>query len=138
MTIAQAMADHMNALKGELAGMSGAALAAFEGLNDITEADRRTVTDDIEAMRHSLEQTNEELDAMRQAFHGFDATGLSEWMYDTRKTSLQAKESYLEQKIAFEDLMHSYEDGGLSAEQFANAARQASDGVRQGDDVKLL
>ncbi len=78
-------------------------------------------------MRHSLEQTNEELDAMGQAFHGFDATGLSEWMYDTRKTSLQVKESYLEQKITFEDLMRSYEDGGLSAEQFASAARQASD-----------
>ena len=126
MTIAQAMADHMGALKSELAGMSGAALAAFEGLNDISQADPRTVTDDIESMRHSLEQTNEELDAMGQAFHGFDATGLSEWMYDTKKTSLQVKESYLEQKIAFEDLIRSYEDGGLSAEQFASAARTAS------------
>ncbi len=64
---------------------------------------------------------------MGQAFHGFDATGLSEWMYDTRKTSLQVKESYLEQKIAFEDLMRSYEDGSISAEQFASAARKASD-----------
>ncbi len=126
-TIAQAMADHMGGLKDELAGMSGAALAAFENLNDISQADPRTVTDDIESMRHSLEQTNEELDAMGQAFHGFDATGLSEWMYDTRKTSLQVKESYLEQKIAFEDLMRSYEDGGLSAEQFASAAHTASD-----------
>ena len=126
MTIAQAMADHMGALKSELAGMSGAALAAFEGLNDISQADPRTITDDIESMRHSLEQTNEELDAMGQAFHGFDATGLSEWMYDTRKTSLQVKESYLEQKIAFEDLMRSYEDGSISAEQFAGSARTAS------------
>ncbi len=107
--------------------MSGAALAAFEGLNDISQTDPRTVTDDFESMRHSLEQTNEELDAMGQAFHGFDETGPSEWMYDTKKTSLQVKESYLEQKIAFEDLMRSYKDGSISAEQFASAARKASD-----------
>ena len=126
-TIAQAMADHMGGLKDELAGMSGAALAAFENLNDISQADPRTVTDDIESMRHSLEQTNEELDAMGQAFHGFDATGLSEWMYDTKKTSLQVKESYLEQKIAFEELMDAYESGNVSAEQFASSARSAKD-----------
>ncbi len=114
-------------IKRELKNISYLRLHVLkEGLNDISQDDPRTVTDDIESMRHSLEQTNEELDAMGQAFHGFDATGLSEWMYDTRKTSLQVKESYLEQKIAFEDLMRSYEDGGLSAEQFASAARQAS------------
>ncbi len=114
-------------IKRELKNISYLRLHVLkEGLNDISQDDPRTVTDDIESMRHSLEQTNEELDAMGQAFHGFDATGLSEWMYDTRKTSLQVKESYLEQKIAFEDLMRSYEDGSISAEQFAGSARTAS------------
>ncbi len=126
-TIDQAVADHMGGLKDELAGMSGAALAAFENLNGISQADPRTVTDDIQSMRHSMEQTNEEFDAMGQAFHGFDATGLSEWMYHTRKTSLQVKESYLEQKIAFEKLMDAYENGNLSAEQFASSARSVKD-----------
>ena len=126
-SIAQAMAEHWASLKDEMVALSPAALEAYEKINQVTEADVRTLSDDVEALKHNLSQTTEELTDMGDRFIGLDVTGLGEWMYDTRKASLQVKESFLEQKIAFEELMDTYENGEISAESFASSARKAAD-----------
>ncbi|MCL6270724.1 tape measure protein [Sansalvadorimonas sp. 2012CJ34-2] len=125
--ISQAMANHMGALKSELAGMSASALAAFENLNQVTEADTRTLESDIESLRHTLEQTVAQIQEMGQGFRGLDTSGLGEWMYNTKKTSLEVKESFLEQKLAFEELMQAWENGELTAESFSRQAADAAD-----------
>ncbi|WP_196221089.1 hypothetical protein, partial [Sansalvadorimonas verongulae] len=45
-TIAQAMAGHWQGLKNEMAALSPAALEAYEGINQVGEADVRTLTND--------------------------------------------------------------------------------------------
>ena len=126
-SIAQAMASHWQGLKNEMAGLSPAALEAYENINQVGEADVRTLTDDVEALKQNLEQASEELQEMGFMFQGTDATGLGRWMYDTKKASLEVKETFLEQKIAFEELMQAYESGELTAESFAGKARKAAE-----------
>ena len=126
-SIAQAMANHWNGLKNEMATLSPAALEAYEGINQVGEADVRTLTNDVDALKKNLEQASEELQEMGFMFQGTDATGLGRWMYDTKKASLEVKETFLEQKIAFEELMQAYESGELTAESFAGKARKAAE-----------
>uniref|UniRef100_UPI00248ECC97 hypothetical protein n=1 Tax=Parendozoicomonas sp. Alg238-R29 TaxID=2993446 RepID=UPI00248ECC97 len=126
-SIAQEMANHWTALKNEMAALSPAALEAYEGINQVAEADVRTLTDNVEALEHNLAQTTEQISEMGHAFQGTDTTGFGKWMYDTRKSSLQVKEAFLEQKIAFEELMRSYENGEITVESFAGKAKKAAD-----------
>ncbi|WP_196220881.1 hypothetical protein, partial [Sansalvadorimonas verongulae] len=125
-TIAQAMAGHWQGLKNEMAALSPAALEAYEGINQVGEADVRTLTNDVDALKQNLEQASEELQEMGFMFQGTDATGLGEWMYNTKKASLEVKETFLEQKIAFEELMQAYQNGEITAEAFAGSARKAA------------
>ena len=60
-SIAQAMAEHWASLKDEMVALSPAALEAYEKINQVTEADVRTLSDDVEALKHNLSQTTEEL-----------------------------------------------------------------------------
>ena len=126
-SIAQAMASHWQGLKNEMAELSPAALEAYESINQVGEADVRTLTDDVDALKENLEQASEELQEMGFMFQGTDTTGLGRWMYDTKKASLEVKETFLEQKIAFEELMQAYEGGELTAEAFAGKARKAAE-----------
>ncbi len=125
-SIAQAMANHWQSLKNEIAALSPAALAAYESINQVGEADIRTLSDDMDSLRHTLDQTSTEISSMGDQFIGLDTTGLGEWMYNTKKASLEVKHAFLEEKIAFEELMDAYENGGLSAEAFAAKARTAA------------
>ena len=127
--ISQAMASHMGDLKDELSGMSAAALSAFESLNQITESDTRTLESDMESLRHTLEQTVAQIQEMGQGFRGLDTSGLGEWMYNTKKTSLEVKESFLEQKLAFEQLMQAWENGELTARAFSAQAAEAAESL---------
>ena len=125
-SIVQAMASHWRGLKNEVAALSPAALEAYESVNQVTDADVRTLTNDVDSLRQNLEQASEELEAMGFMFQGTDATGLGQWMYNTRKSALQVKEAFLEQKLAFEELMQEYEAGTLTTETFAAQARKAA------------
>ena len=135
-SMAQAMATHWHALKDEMAALSPAALAAYEDLNGVG-ANMRTVTDDVEALRQELSQTRKSLGAMGLFPSGFDATGIGRWLHDTKRSSLLVKEAFLEQKLALETLMGAYDQGSLTAADFAAQAQAATHELDLLDDQDM-
>ena len=54
-------------------------------------------------------------------------TGIDEWMRDTAENAAHVKQQFLEQKVALEELIQSYEQGNISAGNFANEGRAAAE-----------
>ncbi|MGB1272272.1 MAG: hypothetical protein ACPG5T_09370, partial [Endozoicomonas sp.] len=127
-TIAGAMAGHYNSLSSELEGMSSAAHNAFLSMQGVGSVDTDSTQDDLADLKNELKAANEEASRLSQSF-SFDPTGITRWMNETGANAAYVKAQFLEQKIALEELLASYESGEISARQMARASQNAADSM---------
>ncbi|WP_419832787.1 tape measure protein [Endozoicomonas atrinae] len=125
-SIAGVMAGHYNTLAEELQGMSGAAHDAFVAMNGVGNVNTKEVISSIAELKSQLEETREELNKLQHSYT-FDVTGISSWMNETAKNAAYVKSQYLEQKIALEELLESYEQGDYIARRFLRQGERAAD-----------
>ncbi len=125
-SIAGVMADHYNTLTEELQGMSGAAHEAFVAMNGVGNVNTEQAISSITELKSQLEETREELNKLQHSYT-FDVTGISSWMNETAKNAAYVKSQYLEQKIALEELLESYEQGDYIARRFIRQGERAAD-----------
>ncbi|WP_139117596.1 hypothetical protein [Endozoicomonas atrinae] len=125
-SIAGVMAGHYSTLAEELQGMSGAAHDAFVAMNGVGNVNTKEAISSIAELKSQLEETREELNKLQHSYT-FDVTGISSWMNETAKNAAYVKSQYLEQKIALEELLESYELGGSTARSFLRQGERAAD-----------
>ena len=125
-TIAGVMAGHYNTLAEELQGMSGAAHDAFVAMNGVGNVNTEQAISSIAELKSQLEETREELNKLQHSYT-FDVTGISSWMNETALNAAYVKSQYLEQKIALEELLESYEQGDYIARRFLRQGERAAD-----------
>ncbi|WP_345194328.1 hypothetical protein, partial [Kistimonas scapharcae] len=127
------MANHINGITQELHALSPAAEKAFHAMNqdNSTEGIRNT-GGAIADLRQQLDDARQKADELSQSMGHLEATGISDWFKHTAIAAEITKAQFLEQKIAFTELMQAWQDGELSAQAFT---RQAS---AMGNSLNLL
>ena len=125
-SIAGAMAAHYNQLTSELMGMSAAAHDAFVNMGNIGGIQVNTATDGVSELKNQLQETNEQLDKLRFNPIG-DFVGISTWMTETARNAAFVKKEFLQQKIALEELLNSYEQGEITARSFARQGERTAE-----------
>jgi len=119
-----------------LANMSQAALAAFDGLSNISNVDMSMDTSDLEGTTASLK-------AAEEAWRRWDMSitpGISpfgRWQVDTAMRSLDVQKNFLREKVALQALMEGYADGSITASQFTAQAAQARQNMDLLDESDL-
>ena len=135
-SIAGAMAGHYNAITTELNGMSGAAQDAFQNMQGVGNVDTSNSQGHIANLKNELEETRQKAHELNTAF-SYDITGIDDWMRDTASDAANVKTQFLEQKIALEELLDSYQKGEVDAGGFVNAGREAAETMELLDQQDL-
>lgn len=120
-----------------LAGLSKAALDAYDKLRGIKSADMELDTSSLEATARSLDKVNQQLDATKAALSNPLTSSLGKWAANMQRTSLETQKAYLGQKAALQSLMERYESGQMTLAGFANAAAAAKSRLGLLDDSDL-
>ncbi|TXI34776.1 MAG: hypothetical protein E6Q69_03245 [Aquipseudomonas alcaligenes] len=120
-----------------LAGLSKAALDAYDKLRGIKSADLELDTSSLEATAKSLDKVNQQLDATKAALSNPLTSSLGKWAANMQRTSLETQKAYLGQKAALQSLMERYESGQMTLAGFANAAAAAKSQLGLLDDSDL-
>lgn len=120
-----------------LAGLSKAALDAYDKLRGIKSADLELDTSSLEATARSLDKVNQQLDATKAALSNPLTSSLGKWAANMQRTSLETQKAYLGQKAALQSLMERYESGQMTLAGFANAAAAAKSRLGLLDDSDL-
>ncbi|OED40223.1 hypothetical protein ACH42_17060 [Endozoicomonas sp. (ex Bugula neritina AB1)] len=135
-TIAGAMAGHYSSISNELNGMSGAAQNAFENMQSVNNVDTSQSQGEIANLKNELKETGDELQRLGSVVD-FDVTGISDWMNETASDAAHVKKQFLEQKIALEELIESYEQGSINAQHFVSEGKAASNTMNLLDQQDL-
>lgn len=109
------------------AGLSRAALEAFDALRNISSASPSIDTGSLDATRSSLERVTKALGDIRADLARPIMSSLARWAAETQRDSLATQQAFLSQKAALQSLMQDYERGSISAQKFVSRAR----GMRQ-------
>ncbi|MGF0337995.1 hypothetical protein [Ectopseudomonas toyotomiensis] len=109
------------------AGLSRAALEAFDALRNISSASPSIDTGSLDATRSSLERVTKALGDIRADLARPMMSSLARWAAETQRDSLATQQAFLGQKAALQSLMQDYERGSISAQRFVSRAR----GMRQ-------
>ena len=117
------LAGIYNSMNQELHSLSQAAHDTFKGLGKESGDAKGEIAD----LKNELEETNQKLSDLSTP--NFDVTGISDAISRYLSRGELVKKSYLEQKIAFEELMQSYEQGSISIQSFSRQAESASKNV---------
>lgn len=121
-----------------LAGMSDAALKAFDALQGINNVDWGIDTGSLEATRESLRGAQEQLAFLKtELAKPLPHTNAGIWAMETLIRSHELQVSYLGQKKALQSLMEGYEDGSISLERFIAQAKRAQHGLSLLDSSDL-
>ncbi len=117
------LAGFYNNLTMQLNSMSKSAENAFHAMQRGSDGlNTETAQGELNELQGRLKEVREEIGHM-QAFHvSSDPTGIGDWMKETAKNAASAKERFLEQKIALEELLEGYEKGVVSAQRMASAS----------------
>ena len=105
------MAVHYSSISTELNGMSGAAQNAFEKMQGVNNVDTSNSQGQIANLKDELSEAQQKAHELSTAF-SFDVTGIDSWMRDTAADAAKVKSEFLEQKIALEELLTSYQNRG--------------------------
>ena len=114
------LAGFYNNLTRQLNNMSKAAENAFHAMQGATDIDTEVAQGELAELQTQLEAAREEM-AHLQTVVSSDPTGIGSWMLETGKNAAYAKEQFLEQTIALEQLLQGFEKGTVSAQQMAAA-----------------
>ncbi|TKD46044.1 tape measure protein [Azotobacter chroococcum] len=121
-----------------LAGMSDAALKAFDALQGINNTDWGIDTGNLEATEASLRGAQEQLAFLKtELAKPLPHTNAGIWAMETLIRSHELQVSYLGQKKALQSLMEGYEDGSISLEAFIRRAERAQRGLSLLDSADL-
>ncbi|GAB3469361.1 tape measure protein [Azotobacter salinestris] len=121
-----------------LAGMSDAALKAFDALQGINNVDWGIDTGNLEATEASLRGAQEQLAFLKtELAKPLPHTNAGIWAMETLIRSHELQVSYLGQKKALQSLMEGYEDGSISLEAFIRRAERAQHGLSLLDSSDL-
>ncbi|MFC0666566.1 tape measure protein [Azotobacter chroococcum] len=121
-----------------LAGMTDAALKAFDALQGINNVDWGIDTGSLDATRESLRGANEQLAFLKtELAKPLPHTNAGIWAMETLIRSHELQVSYLGQKKALQSLMEGYEDGSISLESFIRRAERAQRGLSLLDSSDL-
>lgn len=119
------------------AGLSRAALEAFEALRGIQSAAPEIDTSGLEDTRRSLEQVTKALADVQAAASSPMVSSLGRWALETQRDSLKTQQAFLAQKAELQSLMNSYERGVISAQRFVSAGRAMRSTLGLLDDSDL-
>lgn len=120
-----------------LAGLSKAALDAYDKLRGIKSVDMQLDTSSLEATSRSLQKVKRELGAVNAALDDPMATSLGKWAARMQRTSLETQAAYLGQKAKLQSLLERYESGEMTLAAFARAAAGAKSRLGLLDDSDL-
>ncbi|WP_177342864.1 phage tail length tape measure family protein, partial [Pseudomonas sp. EGD-AK9] len=104
------------------AGLSRAALEAFDRLRGIGSAAPSIDTSSLADTQRSLEQVSQALGSLRADLARPMMSSLGRWAAETQAASLQTQQAFLGQKAALQSLMQDYERGAISAQRFVQRA----------------
>ncbi|RMH85226.1 hypothetical protein EA796_06870 [Pseudomonas sp. AOB-7] len=104
------------------AGLSRAALEAFDRLRGIGSAAPSIDTSSLADTQRSLEQVSQALGNLRADLARPMMSSLGRWAAETQAASLQTQQAFLGQKAALQSLMQDYERGAISAQRFVQRA----------------
>ncbi|WBA83739.1 hypothetical protein [Endozoicomonas sp. GU-1] len=126
-SIAGVMAGHYNAITAELQGMSAAAHDSFIAMQQgVGSVNTDKATGSIAELQTELAETRQRISDLQSAANSFDPTGIGRWFNETSIDAAYIKQQFLEQKIALEELIQSYEQGDISAASFARQGKDAA------------
>lgn len=121
------MAGHYNAITAELQGMSAAAHDSFIAMQQgVGSVNTDKATGSIAELQTELAETRQRISDLQSAANSFDPTGIGRWFNETSIDAAYIKQQFLEQKIALEELIQSYEQGDISAASFARQGKDAA------------
>lgn len=120
-----------------LAGLSKAALDAYDKLLGIKSADMELDTSSLEATARSLQKVNDQLAATDAALSNPLTSSLGKWAANMQRTSLQTQQAYLGQKASLQSLMDGYERGDITLAKFVSRAKGARSALGLLDDSDL-
>lgn len=120
-----------------LAGLSKAALDAYDKLRGIKSADLELDTSSLEATSRSLEKVSKQLGAVGSAMVDPLTSRLGKWALSAQRASLETQQAYLGQKASLQSLMKRYESGSMTLASFASAAAGAKSRLNLLDDSDL-
>lgn len=112
----------MSAAREPLAAMSEQALAAFDSLHGITNADMSIDTSGIEATRASMERLRESMAITQRELDTGWRGPFAKWASERIQQSQQIQQSYLQQKLSLQKLMEAYDSGSITLQGFRNQA----------------
>lgn len=119
------------------AGLSRAALEAFEALRGLKSATPDIDTSGLEDTRRSLERVSKALADVQAAAANPMVSSLGRWALDMQRDSLKTQQAFLSQKASLQSLMNSYERGAISAQRFVSAGRAMRSTLGLLDDSDL-
>lgn len=120
-----------------LAGLSKAALDAYDKLRGIKSADLELDTSSLEATSRSLAKVSKQLDAIGSSAADPLTSRLGKWALSAQRASLETQQAYLGQKASLQSLMKRYESGSMTLASFASAAAGAKSRLNLLDDSDL-
>ncbi|MGF6695222.1 tape measure domain-containing protein [Metapseudomonas resinovorans] len=127
----------MTRAREPLAQLSEAALAAYDKLQGITTVDLSLDTSGLDATTVSLQRAKDALDSMEAAASTVGLSGFGRFMTDSLVRSQRLQVQYLAEKQSLQQLLEGYEDGSISARNFAQQAEQTRSSVRLLNDSDL-
>lgn len=121
---ATALANAYKAIRATVDELGPAASAAFEKLQGIdTGVD--DLTGEFADLRKMIQDANADIDQMR-SLSVADFSGISRFIEETGRNAAIVRKEYAEQKLSLEKLKREYQEGAISAAEFANRARGAA------------
>ncbi|HEY1028403.1 MAG TPA: phage tail length tape measure family protein [Pseudomonas sp.] len=121
----------LTAARTPLANMSEAALAAFDALQGINNAEVQPDLGSVDGITEALAKAKNEA-GLLQAELGLIGSrdyGLGIWMRETALRSREVQARFLEQRLELQKLMDGYESGSASLASFVGAARAAQNNL---------
>ncbi|QJD58199.1 tape measure protein [Pseudomonas sp. gcc21] len=112
----------MTAAREPLAALSKQALAAFDSMNDISNADMTIDTSGVEATRESLKHLDEAMGETQRELANVMRGPWAKWASENISQSQQIRKEYLKQKLSLQELMERYESGATSLAGFRTQA----------------
>jgi len=122
---AKSLAEAYNAIRAPVIALGPAAEELFNKLQRIDSGAVSSIGDEFADLRAEIEGANETIDQNR-ALVTASFTGLTAFLRQSSVNAAEVTKQYFEQKLAVNELQLSFEQGAITAAQFASRARAAA------------
>lgn len=115
----------LSAARTPLAALGKAALAAFDALGGLAKSKPEIDTSSIEKTKESLKMVRSSVASLQEQLAAPFSSGFSKWANVTLLNSASIQRSFLNQKLALQQLMDGYEKGTVTVSHLSDAAANA-------------